>query len=83
MFEGTKTPVIFVQNVFADLLLGMGFTQLSMHASAVPRIKRVIRGFSIAECEDLVAELLTQGTVQELDAVLARRVLQRIPQNLV
>ncbi|MEL6952840.1 MAG: hypothetical protein AAFN09_13390 [Pseudomonadota bacterium] len=26
MFEGTKTPVIFVQNVFADLLLGMGYT---------------------------------------------------------
>lgn len=27
MFEGTKTPVVFVQNVFADLLLGMGFTR--------------------------------------------------------
>lgn len=27
MFAGTKTPVIFVQNVFADLLLGMGFTR--------------------------------------------------------
>ncbi len=27
MFEGTRTPVIFVQNVFADLLLGMGFTR--------------------------------------------------------
>ena len=27
MFQGTKTPVIFVQNVFADLLLGMGFTR--------------------------------------------------------
>jgi hypothetical protein len=27
MFAGTKTPVIFVQNVFTDLLLGMGFTR--------------------------------------------------------
>jgi hypothetical protein len=27
MFHGIKTPVIFVQNVFADLLLGMGFTR--------------------------------------------------------
>jgi len=26
MFAGTRTPVVFVQNVFADLLLGMGFT---------------------------------------------------------
>ena len=26
MFKDTKTPVIFVQNVFADLLLGMGYT---------------------------------------------------------
>lgn len=27
MFHGTKAPVIFVQNVFADLLLGMGYTK--------------------------------------------------------
>lgn len=27
MFHDTKTPVIFVQNVFADLLLGMGYTK--------------------------------------------------------
>ncbi|KPP83957.1 MAG: hypothetical protein HLUCCA08_00450 [Rhodobacteraceae bacterium HLUCCA08] len=27
MFKDTKTPVIFVQNVFTDLLLGMGFTR--------------------------------------------------------
>ncbi len=26
MFRGTQTPVVFVQNVFADLLLGMGYT---------------------------------------------------------
>ena len=26
MFSGLKTPVIFLQNVFTDLLLGMGFT---------------------------------------------------------
>lgn len=26
MFKGLKTPVIFMQNVFADLLMGMGFT---------------------------------------------------------
>lgn len=27
MFKGLKTPVIFMQNVFTDLLLGMGFTR--------------------------------------------------------
>ena len=26
MFQGLKTPVIFMQNVFTDLMLGMGFT---------------------------------------------------------
>lgn len=26
MFKGLKTPVVFMQNVFTDLLLGMGFT---------------------------------------------------------
>jgi hypothetical protein len=27
MFKGTKTPVVFIQNIFVDLLLGMGFTR--------------------------------------------------------
>lgn len=27
MFSGVKAPVVFVQNVFTDLLLGMGFTR--------------------------------------------------------
>ena len=27
MFKGLSTPVVFMQNVFADLLLGMGFTR--------------------------------------------------------
>lgn len=27
MFAGTRTPVVFIQNVFVDLLLGMGFTR--------------------------------------------------------
>ena len=28
MFAGLKTPVIFMQNVFTDLFLGMGFTPI-------------------------------------------------------
>jgi hypothetical protein len=28
MFSGLKTPVIFMQNVFTDLFLGMGFTRI-------------------------------------------------------
>lgn len=27
MFQGAKAPVVFIQNVFTDLLLGMGFTR--------------------------------------------------------
>ena len=27
MFQGMNTPVVFIQNVFTDLLLGMGFTR--------------------------------------------------------
>ncbi|MEM9740269.1 MAG: hypothetical protein AAF829_10395 [Pseudomonadota bacterium] len=28
MFDGVRTPVVFIQNVFTDLLLGMGFTRI-------------------------------------------------------
>jgi phosphotransferase system enzyme I (PtsI) len=51
------------------LLLGLGIRQLSMHGNAIPRVKRAIRGVSMAACEDLATAALAAadaGTVRDL-----------------
>ena len=44
--------------IAAVLLLGMGYDILSMSARALPRIKWVIRQFSLAKAKELVKEVL-------------------------
>ncbi len=40
------------------LLVGMGFDTLSMNASAIPRIKWIIRGISLEECQVTLEKIL-------------------------
>jgi phosphoenolpyruvate-protein phosphotransferase len=42
------------------LLLGLGLRCLSMNASAVPRVKMVVRGVSIADCARLARRVMEQ-----------------------
>ena len=45
---------------FTPLLLGFGFLELSMAPVFLPRVKLMVRSFSIDECRDLAAEALTK-----------------------
>ena len=51
------------------LLLGLGMDELSVSASLVPRVKRVVQTLTIPECEQLVEEALAMETPTD---VLAR-----------
>jgi len=52
-------------------LLGMGFDQLSMNAGSIPRIKRLVRELSFAECEDLLDNALECADATDVE-LLAR-----------
>ena len=54
----------------ALLLLGMGFDNLSMAASSIPRIKWVVRGVSRCRAEDLLAEALEMEHASEIRRLL-------------
>ena len=41
------------------VLIGLGLRKLSMSPFIIPRIKKIIRSFSVSECESLVDHLLT------------------------
>jgi phosphoenolpyruvate-protein phosphotransferase (PTS system enzyme I) len=48
------------------VLVGLGFTQLSMNAASIPRVKRLVRELNREECEDLATQCLACATPQEV-----------------
>ncbi len=48
------------------ILLGMGLRKLSMSPYLIPKIKKVIRSLSVAECENLVEKILTLSSALEV-----------------
>jgi phosphotransferase system enzyme I (PtsP) len=62
--------------VVALLLLAMGFDALSMNSASLLRIKWVIRSFSLTECRQILADVLSMENPSEI-----RFYLQEILQN--
>jgi len=55
---------------FAELLLGLGFDTLSVHAAQLPKIKQVVRWTPLAEARELVGRLLECATCAEAESLL-------------
>lgn len=66
---------------YAEILLGLGFNELSLHAAQIPKVKQVIRWTPRPEAEALVASLMGCGTASEaeerLDAYLTEKKRRR------
>ena len=62
--------------IVAILLLAMGFDALSMSSASLLRIKWVIRSFSLTECRQILADVLSMENPNEI-----RLYLQEILQN--
>jgi phosphotransferase system enzyme I (PtsI) len=50
------------------LLVGLGLDEFSMTASAIPQIKKIIRGTSLASCRKLAAEALRGQSIADVRA---------------
>jgi phosphotransferase system enzyme I (PtsI) len=50
------------------IILGLGLRKLSMSPYLIPKIKKIIRSLSIAECEDLVEQILLCSSAKEVIA---------------
>ena len=57
---------------FAPILLGMGVDELSMGAVAIPRVKQVIRGLRLSECQRLFEDVVKQSTLEGVEAAMRR-----------
>jgi phosphotransferase system enzyme I (PtsI) len=61
----------------AEVLLGLGLDEISLHGAALPKIKQVIRWTNYTEAKGLVDELLKCGTADEADRRLADYIAER------
>ncbi|MEZ4485515.1 MAG: putative PEP-binding protein [Syntrophotaleaceae bacterium] len=66
--------------LYALVLIGLGFDELSMNAPYIPRVKRIIRQVSRVEAVALVIELLQFGTAPEVARRLREEMQRRFPE---
>ncbi len=66
--------------LYSLILLGLGFNELSMNASYIPRVKRVIRQVRKEEGETLVAHLLTFATAKDIARFVEEEMARRFPE---
>ena len=73
LLEPTGKSIIVCGEIAADplpaaVLLGLGFTALSVNVAAYPRIKKMIRSVSLAELRELSEALLQMRDHNEIEA---------------
>jgi phosphoenolpyruvate-protein phosphotransferase (PTS system enzyme I) len=55
---------------YTELLLGLGFDELSLHAAQLPKVKQVVRWTTVSEAEALAADLMDCATAADADRLL-------------
>jgi phosphotransferase system enzyme I (PtsI) len=72
LLRPTGKPITVCGEMAADppsaaVLLGLGFSALSVSLTAYPRIKRMIRSVSMAQLKDLAAQILKMNKPKEVE----------------
>jgi phosphotransferase system enzyme I (PtsI) len=68
------------EQLYAPVLIGLGFTELSMNSTSIPRVKRLMRQITVAEARELVDRLMLLPTAAEVVAALETEMSRRFPQ---
>ncbi|MCP4291919.1 MAG: phosphoenolpyruvate--protein phosphotransferase [bacterium] len=61
----------------AEVLLGLGLDEISLHGAALPKVKQVIRWTTLEEAEALVEKLMNAATAEEANQWLAQYIQDR------
>lgn len=65
--------------LYTAVLMGLGFQELSMNASAIPAVKHVIRNLPQADASALALRLLAISTVDENETLVGSFMRERFP----
>jgi phosphotransferase system enzyme I (PtsI) len=64
---------------YTQMLLGLGYREMSMATRPIPLVKRVVRGSSAEECRDLAERALAFRTAAEAEELVERHLEGRFP----
>lgn len=65
--------------LYTLVLLGLGFSELSMNGPSIPLVKRVIRAASASDGRELVDRLLALATADEIEREVRAEMTRRFP----
>lgn len=68
------------EQLYSLVLIGLGFSELSMTPSSIPRVKRLMRQANLVAARELVARLLQLTTAAEVVEALEAEMHRRFPQ---
>jgi phosphotransferase system enzyme I (PtsI) len=65
--------------LYSYVLLGMGLDELSMNATSIPRVKRILRKSVAYEAKEFFGGLLLHGTAGEIERILRKKMEDLFP----
>ncbi len=68
---------------YAMILLGLELDELSMTPSAIPRMKRIIRGSSLGEAKKLLEKVMTFSVAAETRDYVEQYMRERFPLEFI
>ena len=66
---------------YTAILLGLGLDELSMTPSAIPRVKKIIRGLTLAESKKLLDKVMTFSLAAEIREYVEKYMRERFPEE--
>jgi phosphotransferase system enzyme I (PtsI) len=68
------------EDIYALVLIALGFSELSMNATNISRVKRVMRKIKYSEVKQILDQLMSLATAGEVAEALGKEMQQRYPQ---
>jgi phosphotransferase system enzyme I (PtsI) len=69
--------------LYTLIFLGLGLDELSMHPTAIPRIKKVLRRSTRTDGEDLLKQVLQFSTAKETEYFIRKAMADRFPEDFI
>jgi phosphotransferase system enzyme I (PtsI) len=67
--------------LYTYVLIGLGIDELSMNATSIPRVKRILRQSVAYEARDFVGELLAHATATDIGGSLKKKLEDLFPEE--
>ncbi len=85
--RAVETEITICGEMAADhyavpIVVGLGFNSLSLNASAIPYIKKIIRHLNFAECKSLVRDCLKLTTEDEIKSMIYNFYRERVTEDV-